>query len=342
MNFKFLNFFGMIFIILLPIFLVYYSIKIYENKYDFVLNVEYGDSINLIADSLKENNIISSSYMFRFYHKYHTLKYKDDSLTLKACNYHFSKGLNMITVYSQLQLCESYENKDNLKITIPEGWTINKIAVRLNNNEIISTEEFILETKNKVLLDKYNIPFDSFEGYLFPDTYFFQKNSKADLIIKIMVDNFFKHIKNIAPNYQLDKEFFNTIIMASIVQSEYIKKEEAANIASVFYNRLNSDYKLESCATLVYALTEIYNKPRPQRIFYSDLELDSSYNTYRYKGLTPSPISNAGDIALNAAFNPNETEYWFFVLKPSLDEHKFSKTLQEHNEATEFYVKQVF
>jgi UPF0755 protein len=128
--------------------------------------------------------------------------------------------------------------------------------------------------------------------------------------------------------------------MASIIEREYRVREEAPLIASVFYNRLQFGAGLSSCATIGYIITEVRGEPHPDFLTYKDLEIESPYNTYKYAGLPPGAICNPGKTALDAAFNPENTDYWYFVLKnPETGEHYFSEDLNEHNKARRLYLK---
>jgi UPF0755 protein len=128
--------------------------------------------------------------------------------------------------------------------------------------------------------------------------------------------------------------------MASIVEREYRVAEEAPLIASVFYNRLDRNIGLESCATLEYIITEIQQKAHPEYITLDDERIDSPFNTYKWAGLPPGPISNPGKTALEAAFHPASTGYLYFVLRDAASgRHFFSRDLNEHNQAKYLYVK---
>jgi len=130
--------------------------------------------------------------------------------------------------------------------------------------------------------------------------------------------------------------------MASIVEREYRADDEAPLIASVFYNRLKRNVGLESCATLEYIITEIQNKAHPEYITLDDEKINSPYNTYKWAGLPPGPISNPGKIALEAAFHPAKTSYMYFVLKDAqAGRHFFSRDLSEHNQAKYLYLKKL-
>ena len=224
--------------------------------------------------------------------------------------------------------------QEYIKISIPEGFTISKIAELLEENRVCSKNDFINISKDKNLLSKYQIPADSCEGYLFPDTYFFTLGMKTETVICSMLDNFFEKIKTI-PNLseKNPEDLFYTVRLASIVEREYRLEEEAPLIASVFQNRLRYNIGLYSCATVVYILTEIEGRPHPDRILIEDTKIDSPYNTYKNAGLPPGAISNPGIVALNAATNPPKTNYYFFqVADPQTGRHVFTKSFEEHIE----------
>jgi UPF0755 protein len=157
-----------------------------------------------------------------------------------------------------------------------------------------------------------------------------------------MVGRFQEVLAEIAPEAATLSagDFYDRIILASIVEREYRVPEEAATIASVFYNRLVVNMRLESCATVVYVITELEGLPHPQRLFYRDLRRENPYNTYTEFGLPPAPISNPGSTALEAVFYPAATDYRFFVWNgPGSGSHSFTRTLSEHNEARLLYLK---
>jgi UPF0755 protein len=111
-------------------------------------------------------------------------------------------------------------------------------------------------------------------------------------------------------------------------------------IASVFTNRLKKGIGLESCATVAYIITEIQGKPYPKVVTKEDLAIDSPFNTYKWAGYPPAPISNPGKVALEAAFHPAQTDYYYFVLRDAdSGTHYFSRDLEEHNKAKRFYLK---
>ena len=126
-------------------------------------------------------------------------------------------------------------------------------------------------------------------------------------------------------------ELYKNVVLASIVEREYRIDSEAPLIASVFRNRLKHGIGLYSCATIEYIITEVQGKPHPDVITYADLSIDSPYNTYKWAGLPPGPISNPGAVALDAAINSPKTDYYFFrLVDAKAGRHVFSKDFSTH------------
>jgi len=132
------------------------------------------------------------------------------------------------------------------------------------------------------------------------------------------------------------------IILASIVEREYRLSEEAPRIAGVFWNRLRIGMALQSCATVVYIITEIQGKPHPEILYNRDIEIKHPFNTYLNRGLPPGPIANPGMTALKAVFRPEASRYLYFrLLDPKTGKHYFSESLDEHIKAGSLAVKSV-
>jgi UPF0755 protein len=229
-----------------------------------------------------------------------------------------------------------------IRVTIPEGVTLSKIAQILEQAGICESRDFMLAATNRELLDTYHIPNSSFEGYLFPDTYLFPKGFQPARIITLMADTFFSKLKTITPEglSLSPQQLHEKVILASIIEREYRVDDEAPLMASVFYNRLTIGMALQSCATVEYVITEIQGKPHPEVLYYKDIAIQNPYNTYIRSGLPPGPISNPGLVALRAVFYPAQTNFLYFrLVDPNEGRHRFSKTLDEHLKAGVIYVK---
>jgi hypothetical protein len=233
------------------------------------------------------------------------------------------------------------EGKQELiKVTVPEGLTLSKTAAILEARKVIAADDFLAAAKNEALLQSYGILGGSAEGFLFPDTYFFSYDETAEHIITAMVDNFFNKTASI-PHFPTDPiQRYKAVILASIIEREYRVPEEAVKIAGVFTNRLHIGMGLQSCATVEYILTEVQHKPHPERLLNRDLEIDHPYNTYKWRGLPPGPISNPGMTALYAACNPEKSSYLYFRLEDAeVGTHIFTKNLTEHAKAGAIILK---
>lgn len=299
--------------------------------------IPYGTSAYEITQNLKEADLIKNNKVFYYLllrPKYLKMFYKNydfpEKIDFKSGMYKISPNMN----YADIILLLASGKSEYVKISIPEGLTISKIGKILEENKICKAEDFIAACKNQEIVNEYKIPFNTLEGYLFPDTYYFDINMSAEKVARKMVNNFFDKISTIETLKDATPEKLNeVVILASIVEREYKLTEEAPLIASVFANRIKINMGLQSCATIEYIITEINGLPHPERILESDLKIDSPYNTYKWAGLTPGPISNPGIIALDASANPAKTNYYFFqVIDASIGKHVFKETFNEHKQ----------
>ena len=285
------------------------------------IQILQGFTTKKIANLLKENNIIKSSLLFRVY-----IRFLAVDQNLKPGYYSFTGKENLVEVINLLL----NGSQTTISVTIPEGTTLKEVAKILQEASICSADDFIESVSDPGRLGKVFSNWELIpqpEGLIFPDTYFFQRNTPADKVAERMLKLMRHHI---------DKIFSSTLpnglnqyegcILASIVEKEAVLDKDRPLIASVFYNRLNKRMKLESCATVLYALGT-----HKQRILYEDLKVESPYNTYLKLGLPPTPISNFGIASMRAVANPAKTDYLFFVVNGQNGGHNFSKTVDEHN-----------
>jgi UPF0755 protein len=285
------------------VFFVFFKNK--EGK-EIEVFIPKGSSPVRIAKILKDSNIISYPKFFVV-----TVKIFGYSKHLQAGLYDFNEGDSLISIIKKLK---NGDNK-NVKVTIPEGFTIKQIGEVLEEKNICKKDKFItIATAEKL------------EGYLFPNTYFLSPQSDENDVIKTMNNEFNKYWSSQKESRlkQINMSKKDVIILASIVEKEAVSEEERPVIAGVFLNRLRKGMRLESCATVLYAMGK--NK---ERLTYADLEFQSPYNTYRHFGLTPGPICNPGAKAIDAVLYPAITNSLYFVSKGN-GTHFFSNTLEEH------------
>ncbi|MDR1466133.1 MAG: endolytic transglycosylase MltG [Treponema sp.] len=298
-------------------------------KQVFLFEVNQGESANVIGERLEAEGFIKSRLFW-----YALNRWKKEPL--KTGSYELELPATQLEIWGVLT-----RGKQTLvKVTIPEGYTAAKIARLLADVEICGEEQFLKATEDAELLTRYCIPSSSFEGYLFPDTYFFEEHYPAEEVVQVLADNFFGRFAGIAGDGLSPQEVFEKVTLASIVEREYRREEEAPIMASVFFNRMKIDMALQSCATVEYVITEIQGKPHPEILLIQDTKIENPYNTYVHKGLPPAPISNPGYVALNAVLNPAQSDYLYFrLIDPSSGKHYFSKTFDSHIEAGKLYVK---
>ena len=296
--------------------------------------IESGESFGSVAQRLQREGIIRSPLVFRV-----LASARGSDTAIQAGFFQLPAAATTRAVLDRLVDASRHLSR----VTIPEGWTINRIAAYLEQIGVAGAAEFTAAARSPRLMRELGIAADSAEGYLFPDTYYFPPDYGAAAVVRHMVDNFFARLQQIDPSGGPDgAQLHATVTLASIVEREYRLPSEAPIIASVFYNRLRGKARLESCATIQYIITEVQGKKHPERILHADLDLDSDFNTYRRRGLPPAPIANPGLTALRAALYPADTEYWYFVVRdPATGAHQFSTDLSAHSEAKFLYLKSV-
>lgn len=298
-------FLAVIFIVLLYLNSVIRNPFKVNNKYRF--EVKKDDNLYKIIDRLDKNDLIKNKILLKAY-----VKYKKFPGEIKPGFYSIKAGENMNSLVKDMN--NGNFDATYVKVTIPEGFQITQIANTLDKKGIISSDKFLKACT------EYNIPAyiknDSnrkykLEGYLFPDTYEFKKNTPGKVIIDTMLQRFKSEIDSIKkePGIKIDN-LDKIITMASIVESEAKVQNERAVISSVFYNRMKINMKLQSCATVEYALG--YHK---DKLTDKDISVKSNYNTYLVNGLPEGPICSPGRASIIAALKPDNTDYIYFVSK---------------------------
>ena len=257
-----------------------------------------------VARGLCEQGIIRHPWNLLFWVKFGGRK------AIRPGVYELSKRDSGLAIYRKL-----VQGPPRVRITFPEGWTSRQMAELLETRAVTPAKEFL------ALVDR-----EKREGYLFPDTYFFEQALPAGAVLARLVERFREKVprdfKERAKAMRLS--YGQLVTLASIVEREARVAPERPLIAGVFYNRLRKHWYLESCATVEYALGEW--KPR---LRYKDLAVESPYNTYRHAGLPPGPICNPGAAALDAAAHPAQTDMMFFVASGE-GTHRFSRYYNEH------------
>ncbi|MDI6860905.1 MAG: endolytic transglycosylase MltG [Caldisericia bacterium] len=269
-----------------------------------------------IGKLLKENKIIKNVEFFVIFAKYYEI---DDKL--KSGIYEFNEKMNLKEVLFKLT---QGGIPPFIKVTIKEGFTIKDIAKTFEENGLCTKEKFLEETTK---IEKYkDYIFEdakSLEGFLYPDTYYFERDNLEKNII-MMLENFNKIFFEVYKNYNGSLNKYDILKLASIVEKEAMVDEERDIIAGVFMNRLEIGMPLQADPTLKYILDN------PSYTLSSkELEIDSPYNSYKYSGLPPTPICNPSIKSIIAVLNPKKTDYLYFVADGN-GKHLFAKTFEEH------------
>ncbi|MBN1279038.1 MAG: endolytic transglycosylase MltG [Chlorobium sp.] len=243
---------------------------------------------------------------------------------IKPGRYTVPPGLSNFRLLSYLRS----RPQDEVQITIPEGLDMRNVARLLSSKLDMDSTGFMAAVQNPVFLKKNNINGSTAEGYLFPGTYHFPwadpPENAADFLVKQFRNFFSDSLKSIAASKGISEK--SLLTLASIVEAETPLDTEKPVVASVYLNRLKINMRLQADPTVQYALGE-----NARLLYYTDLAIDSPYNTYRHPGLPPGPICNPGAASILAVLNPAKTSYLYFVATGK-GGHYFSSTLAGHNE----------
>ncbi|MBT3345120.1 MAG: endolytic transglycosylase MltG [Gemmatimonadetes bacterium] len=216
-----------------------------------------------------------------------------------------------------------------VRVTIPEGLTRQEIAAILQSAGLADSARFMDVTVDPKLTADLGVPSASLEGYLFPETYHLPPDIDEEQIARHMVEEFFEVFTDahFARLEEVGLTLHEAVTLASIVEREAVAAEERTTIAAIFLRRLGLRRRLESCATVEFALG-LHRK----RLTNADLRVVSPYNTYRHRGLPPGPIGSPGRASLEASLHPVETQFLYFVARGD-GTHEFSRTNREHETA---------
>ena len=301
-----------------------------ETSTDIELEILEGSSTNTISLVLEENGLIADGRVFRFF----AGRVEVDN-QFKAGKYIFEAGNWSLERVCDMLIAGGNSPSNDIRVTIREGLTVAQTAAVLEEAGLGSVAVYMEYAINGDFstypyipsVDDIPAPGNRLDGFLFPDTYMIAGDSDEKSIINMLLAQF-DHVWT-SNNFDLavsDKELsvYDAVIMASIIEKEAQVAEDRPIISGVFYNRLKNEMKLESCATIQFLLEE----PKAQ-LLYSDLEIESPYNTYQNLGLPPGPIAAPGLASLRAALFPEETDYYYFRARED-GSHRFSENLAEH------------
>lgn len=324
---------------------------------EVVITISDNDNIDTISTKLKNAGLIRYPGLFKLYAE---LTGADEEIiagtfTLRGI-YDYNALVNFMSPHSS--------TREEVEVMIPEGYTCAQIFELLQEKNVCTVEKLEDYAARGEFKDYWFLSGVvrgnryCLEGYLFPDTYRFYLNDDPGNVLAKMLNNFDYRFTDVMKeslttlNQRMEKEFKangysqeyitknlftirDIVIIASMVEKETANDAESYDVSSVIYNRLtNPDYPvLNIDATIIYALggniDPATGKTKP--LTSEDLQLDSPYNSYTNPGLVPGPISNPGRNSLDAALNPNETNYHYYVLNPKTHQHLFAKNKSEHD-----------
>lgn len=294
------------------------------------VTIPEGASGDVIASRLSEAHIIDDPKKY-----YAAVEKLDAAMSLKPGDYVLYTGMDPEDVVRQLV---EGPNIEGVKLVIQEGLTVQQTAANVEAAYGISVDEFLAQAKASNYVADY--PFlegaydDSLEGYLYPKTYSLGDAPTADDIIRALLNQFVAETADIDYSATYNGLTFQQIMcMASLIERETAVEDERPLVASVIYNRLDADMPLQIDAAIVYA-----RGGGSQGVTYSDLEIDSPYNVYKNKGLTPGPICSPSISSIKAAIDPADTDYLYYVASSAMDgTHKFSSDYDQFLKDREEY-----
>jgi len=281
-----------------------------------------GSSARTIAKQLRHEGVIRSWPAFLMLHYFKVRR-------LQAGEYVFNRPANAIQVYKRIAAGDIYARS----VIIPEGYNMFEVAAAIEAAGLGSSREFLdVARSQRALVADLDPQAQSLEGYLFPDTYNFTRTQSLSDIAAVMVKRFRQEARSLG----LTSDVHRTVTLASIVEKETSVPEERPLVASVYSNRLERGMGLYADPTVAYAAL-LAGRYRGA-IFQSDLQYKSPYNTYLYRGLPPGPVANPGRASLQAAMQPANTEFLYFV-SDNQGGHRFARTGAEHNHNVALYRK---
>jgi UPF0755 protein len=280
------------------------------------VDIKKGMTLVKISNLLRNEGLIRDGLSFEL-----LADVKGVACKIQAGTYLFSPGMNVLQILKKLEKGESEKSC----FTIPEGYNLFQIADLLEEKGFIQKERFLCLVKDKEFLGGLGIQAETAEGYLFPETYCVSKGMDESEIIKVMVSELNKSL----PENNSGFSIHQLLTLASIIEKEASNEEEKPIISACFHNRLKVGIPLSSCPTVIYALLPDFDGNLKKQ----DLEIGSPYNTYKHRGLPPTPIASPGISSIKAALYPASSDYLYFVSMNN-GRHKFSRTLEEHHQAT--------
>lgn len=314
---------------LFALFFLYEMRGVSKDSAEYLVDIKSGDGFRKIAGVLKERNFIRSESIFKIYSIFSGSAHR-----FGAGEYMLSPSWSVFKIVNQL-----VSGPEDIRVAVLEGETVLDINNKLHSSGVLPQN---VEISQKL------------EGYLFPDTYFFLRNSTLDQVIGKFSRNFdqkvlpvfiksefAKNSNGVASIQELsdvEEEILRQIIiLASLVEKEIPFSDDRSVVAGILWKRLKVDMPLQVDASICYAKFRSAKGCYP--LLRSDFSIPSRYNTYKFYGLPPTSIANPGLDAIRAVLNPTSSDYWYYLSDLQTKKTIFAKTLDEHNENREKYLK---
>lgn len=286
------------------------------------VTITEGESLGDVTAELKEKGLVKYGYLFQLFASF---THKAEKIT--AGSYELSTVMDYSALLNNISSTSAY--RETVTVTIPEGYTVEEIFKLMENKGVCSYNDLLKVAQEETfdfdfLKDVKTTKEKRLEGYLFPDTYEFYKGADAKNVINTMLKNFDERFdsKMEAEMQLLGYSKNDIIIMASIIEKETDGGDQR-NIASVIQNRLKNTWATPKGYLQVDSTIQYLLKERKKKLTDKDLEIDSPYNTYKNPGLPIGPICNPGLTAIEAALEPNKTNYYYFMLGKDGTTHFF-------------------
>lgn len=311
---------------------IYINIKlntVANTSKQLIVKIENGMTTNEVIKTFNKQELLEPNLLFTLIAKYYSIALNKG---IQAGIYRFEPHI------TNKEMLLSLFNGTNLyitRITFPEGIMLTRFASIVTRINIDSTK-FMQLCYDTAFIHKLGIQQNSLEGYLMPATFDFFAETTAEEVITKLVKHQLKTIKKYssqATKYNLNEH--QMLTLASIIEAETPVIAERKIVSSVYHNRLKKGMLLQADPTVQYALGGIKRKLK-----YSDLQVDNKYNTYKYSGLPPGPICSPSSSSIEAAANPANTDYLFFVAKgDGSNQHNFATNFAEHQKNIHLFRK---
>lgn len=291
------------------------------------VDIPRGSTLGSIADSLAANDVLRDRYVFML-----MARLSSSASRLQSGYYKFPERASAADI---LAILVAGSHQAAVRVTIREGLTIKRIAAVLAKEAGFDADDVIALSRDRDFIDSLGLDVRHLEGYLLPDTYDIRFDATPRQVLARMAAAMRRQFtaEFLARMDERGLSMHKVLTMASLVEGETRLAEERARVAGVYYNRLRRGMLLQADPTVQYIIPD-----GPRRLLYSDLAINSPYNTYMYRGLPPGPVNNPGVGAIRAALWPEEHGFYYFVADGS-GGHTFSRNYEEHLKAVAVYRK---